>query len=396
MIRLKTLNTMMCAIAGAALSVAILSSCRAPEVQGSAEQAITTRANIEAGKQLLNTIQSEVDGIMQKLTMVPIAKDLLLDTRQGGKLVVTLSEVATNYGVYSEVTPGSFSFTPNPQVSTITVEYLNGVDLVISDVRPFEKNPTDVWTFNWNVTSNNRAILTPTAEAITIVNGTANRIVVPEEHKLILLAIQPSAVDLTGSVQYVNSAGVTVHYYINRNSGDVAVNGTTVAQSNYFKVWDVSTTPGNTTTNAKSWRSADVVVYWVGNLAGKIVVRSRTNSFEDHLGSTVDTSILYDADASSPGFAVFKGTGNATVTVTGAAAASRFPDNDGESPRWRDSDKVWVAKIYNTGVVTCDLNNPTQTATLTPAAIMLEWVDGVNDQLMPGAIADCANSIISR
>lgn len=374
-------NAVVAAIIGAVSIALSVVACHQPVEPGTSEQATQTRSTIAQGKQFLESVRAEMDVLLDQLAVAPIVRTLLMAPAQGGKFSVAEVEVVNAYGTYDEVLAGQFDFLADPTTPQILVRYLNGIDLSLTNF-VYSTESKVLLAFDWQVSPDNRTA-TPEAQRFTVV-ASASRFAVPSDLLVVLNFLQPSLTFINGAVSYTRAAEEYA-FFIERGAVNVnaTLNGAAAAQishSTSFRVWDVRDT-GGITTGAPNWRESETVNYTPINLAGGWTVSLKNNKYSDWQDVSYDVSVSYDAEQSSSGFAVYHGTGSANLKLT---STSTSPSNGYEA----DSVSYWVAQVKG-GPFTCDLSNPSNAGIGNP--VTLNWLDGVNDALMPSAEISCAN-----
>jgi hypothetical protein len=176
---------------------ALSASCIAPKPAGTSEQATSAQTVMATGRANISQRISELSAVINRVRPLASTQLLVTEPVMLPLTPVLESQINADFGIHKETTPGVFTLTPGG--GSISVELLNGIDFGISNI---DTNTTsgEIMSFQLNVTSNNRSIVTPVEQAAEI-HITYQRFQIP----ILLANATPAGIIISGSVEFTRT-----------------------------------------------------------------------------------------------------------------------------------------------------------------------------------------------
>lgn len=306
--------------------------------------------------------------------------------------IFTLEDTQSLFGTYIETNTGSFNFTPG--LNSVSIQYLNGVDIVI-DRFQFNSGKNilagDDITVDYVVviSPNNRAITTPDSDQVTITISIRRTSSIT-----FLFSINQNNIEELLAllrIEYVGTGGTTVNYsYSFRHSEIITkfipnstVAGKTKRLQRHYEQYDPisGTTP--------SWLLEESVNYTPSSKAGLWVASSMSNR------------LIRSEKPSNNHFIVKQSTIHLQNSLNQQDMISYSPDTYFSYVGYEDKtplmsfgyEKYKLVAQVSGGPYQCSLQQPPSNASGTPIAF--EWRDSSTEQLMPSQNFSCSTAVLN-
>lgn len=333
---------------------------------GNAQQANQARASMTAGMAKMNTVKTEVLGVLARFQDAAPGQLLIPGLGEVKPAPISKTQVSALYGTYTETSAGVFSFAADALNPEIVVEYLNGIDITYTGFSYDAAN--NVKRFSMGFASNQRSINTPALEEVG--GFVANTREDLADNIAGLDYYDYSLISLVFS--YVDGAGVDVSYafdFIDRISKPLF--GTNPVRTADKRVVDIRGGFDN-------WGLNTLIGYRPTTVSGTYAATYMHRLYNDNVAGTkvgYKASVKLDWDGTS--------------SIGAGGTVTYNPEADAGAKYTVDSVGYGVADV--SGSKTCDLNTGNATGLL-PAVTML-WTNLNIEAVFPGHFS-CQDAVL--
>lgn len=330
---------------------------------GSAQDAVAAKAIINRGI----AKAQEIPNLLASFRNIEPAQLIIADPSVFPPTPVTEPQLSPHYGAYTEIAPAQFEFTPiaQTQLPTISIYYLNGIDLIFS-LSSYDDNQI-LRSFSISLSANNRDIDTPPEQEVSgIITDTR------EDLPDTLSTFNDFTHNLASvSFAYIDATGKYAHYTYRRtvthdaNPFDIKHSITLSTNTTLAETTDITNTRVSTTTS-KTYVETMLSGIW----AASTLLRNYSDNEVEY-----ETKLLLAKDGVRP------------IGENGSVAYYIDPKSAGVI--YQENKKVATLKG---GPSNCDLLTKLPSTT---APIVLAWSDLGIWGIMPGDSLGCQVAIIT-
>lgn len=346
-------------------------ACKPKGIQpGDETQSAAAKTSMTAGLAEIERSKAQVYSLLGGFRDTVATQLLIPTTEQFPPTPIAESQVMPHYGTFTETSAGQFNFTPS-NTDTITVEYLNGVDLVLGSMT--FNDSRNLATIRMTFSFDNRGIDTPRVNEISgfLSEGRADN-----KDDIARLNSFDYRLASNFGLSFFDQSGAPVKLgfdFYHSVATNPAPPGPKAFVRKENRVWNPLFPKVN------NWSSKSYTEYARSQVSGAYAAVNMTRTYQ-HVTSTDRIDYAAQVDLNYGGIQIIALEG---FTVYDAGV--------GEVLYTADDKTVRVAKLEGTGHQ-CDVTAPN--AAGTGGTITMNWFNNTKENIMPGFFT-CPSAILA-